>query len=330
MYCGFDIGGTKVLGMAFDYEDGAVPVSVRGRAVPVRGEIVPVAVRREISIDSGAAVIKIIEKMVGELEADCSTSFASVGVGIAGIVDREGILRYWPNNGVFNLEVRRLLQDSLGRPVVVENDATAAAWAEWRLGAGCGSRHMVLVTLGTGIGTGFVLDGRLYRGWNGFAGESGHMIVEMSGPKHGTGARGPWEYYASGSSLGRMARASAARGDFDGVIAEAGSISAIRGEHVHARVTVGDPDALSVLDEFCRYAAVGVADLVHVLDPEVVVIAGGLVEIGDPLISGIQAWTHRYVLGGDLRPRVRVVPAQLGSRAGAVGSALLAGEAGVG
>ena len=318
MYCGFDIGGTKVLGVAVGRQD---------EAESVRDTVAPVAVRSEVTIESGAAVIGVVEKMVEMLESDCSASFSAVGVGIAGIVDEEGVLRYSPNiEGVFDLEMRRRLQDSLGRPVVVENDANAATWAEWRLGAGHGSRHMLLVALGTGIGTGFVLDGRLYRGWNGFAGESGHMVVELSGPRHLTGVRGPWEYYASGPGLGRLARAAAARGDFDGIITEAGSISAIRGEHVHARITAGDPDALSVLDEFCRYVAVGVANLVHVLDPEVVVIAGGLVDIGAPLTSGIQAWTHRYVLGGKRRPRVRVVPAQLGSQAGAVGAALLARE----
>ena len=206
MYCGFDIGGTKVLGVAFDYQD---------KADPIRDEVAPVAVRREATIENGAAVIGAIENMLQGLESDCSTSFSAVGVGIAGIVDRDGVLRYSPNiEGVCDLEVRRLLQGSLGLPVVVENDATAATWAEWRLGAGRDSRHMLLVALGTGIGTGFVLDGRLCRGWNGFAGESGHMTVEMSGPMHVTGARGPWEYYASGSGLSRLARAAARTGRF--------------------------------------------------------------------------------------------------------------------
>ena len=186
---------------------------------------------------------------------------------------------------------------------------------------------MALVALGTGLGTGFVLDGRLYRGWNGFAGESGHMTIEMSGPEHVTGGHGPWEYYASGTGLGRLARQAAARGDFDGAINEAGSASSIRGEHVHALVAKGDPDALAVLHELCRYTAVGVANLVHVLDPEVVVIAGGLVDIGEPLVRGIEEWTHRLVLGGDLRRKVRVVAAQLGSQAGAIGAALLASGA---
>ena len=312
MYCGLDIGGTKVLGVAVHAGD---PVT-------------PVAVRRGATIADGDALIETIERMVAELEAECATRFSAVGVGIAGLVDSAGVLKYSPNiDGVLDLDIRRRLRADLRRPVVVENEATAAAWAESLHGAARGCRDVALVALGTGLGTGFLFDGRLYRGWNGFAGESGHMTIELSGPEHVTGARGPWEYYASGTGLGRLARQAAARGDLDRAVADAGSVGAIRGEHVHALVAAGDPDALAVLDEFCSYTAVGVANLVHVLDPEVVVIAGGLVDIGDRLVRGIETWTHRLVLGGEQRRRVQVVPAQLGSWAGAIGAALLASEA---
>ena len=312
MYCGFDIGGSKVLGVAVHPDDLAAPV----------------AVRRDETIADGDALIETIEKMVGALEADCATAFSAVGVGIAGLVDSAGVLKYSPNiDGVLDLEVRRRLRGSLRRPVIVENDATAAVWAESLHGAGRGCRHVALVALGTGIGTGFLFDGRLHRGWNGFAGESGHMTIDLSGPEHVTGARGPWEYYASGTGLGRLARQAAAGGGFTSAIAEAGSVGAVRGEHVNALVAAGDPEALAVLDEFCSYVAVGVANLVHVLDPEVVVVAGGLIDIGEPLVRGIEGWTHRLVLGGDRRRRMQVVPAQLGSEAGAIGAALLASEA---
>ena len=312
MYCGLDIGGTKVLGVAVHPSDPTTPV----------------AMRRDATTADGEALIETITRMVAALEAECGTALAAVGVGIAGLVDSDGVLKYSPNiDGVLNLDLRRRLRAEWRRPVVVENEATAAAWAESLHGAARGSRHVALVALGTGLGTGFVFDGRLYRGWNGFAGESGHMTIEMSGPEHVTGSPGPWEYYASGTGLGRLARQAAARGDFDGAIGEAGSVGAIRGEHVHALVAKGDPDALAVLDEFCRCAAVGVANLVHVLDPEVVVIAGGLIDIGEPLVRRMEAWTHRLVLGGDQRRKVRIVPARFGSRAGAIGAALLASEA---
>lgn len=313
MYCGLDIGGTKVLGIAVHPSD---PVT-------------PVALRRAPTVADSDGLVSVMREMIDGLEADCEARFSAIGVGIAGLVDSTGVLKYSPNiDGVVDLDVRRRLCTDLRRPVVVENEATAAAWAESLHGAARGCRHVVLVALGTGLGTGFVFDGRVYRGWNGFAGESGHMTIEMSGPDHVTGAPGPWEYYASGTGLGRLARHAAAGGRLDAAVEAAGSVSAIRGEHVHALVAEGDPDALAVLDEFCSYTAVGVANLVHVLDPEMVVIAGGLVDIGEPLVRGIEAWTHRLVLGGGQRRRVQVVPAQLGSRASAVGAALLAAEAG--
>ena len=313
MLCGLDIGGTKVLGVAVRPDDLTEPV----------------AVRRDATTADSEALVETITRMVAALEYECGAQFSAVGVGIAGLIDADGVLKYSPNiDGVVDLDLRRRLRSQWRRPVVVENEATAAAWAESLHGAGRGSRHVALVALGTGLGTGFVFDGRLYRGWNGFAGEAGHMTIEMSGPEHVTGGRGPWEYYASGTGLGRLARQAAAGGDLDSAIAEAGSVSAIRGEHVHALVAKGDPDALAVLDEFCRWAAVGVANLVHLLDPEVVVVAGGLIEIGEPLVRGIESWTHRLVLGGDYRRRVSVVPARFGSQAGAIGAALLASEAG--
>ena len=313
MYCGLDIGGTKVLGLAVHPDD---PVT-------------PIATRRAATIADGDALIAAMIDMITALEADCGATFSAIGVGIAGLVDSTGLLKYSPNiDGVLDLDIGRRLRTDLHRPVVVENEATAAAWAESLHGAARGSRHVVLVALGTGLGTGFVFDGRLYRGWNGFAGESGHMTIEMSGPEHVTGARGPWEYYASGTGLGRLARQAAARGDLDRAVAAAGSVNAVRGEHVHTLVSAGDPDALAVLDEFCSYTAVGVANLVHALDPEIVVIAGGLVDIGEPLVRGIEAWTHRLVLGGGQRRRVQFVAAQLGSQASAIGAALLASEAG--
>ena len=313
MYCGLDIGGTKVLGIAVHPDD---PVAV-------------VATRRAATVADGDALVSTMIEMVADLEDECSETFSALGVGIAGLVDSAGVLKYSPNiDGVIDLDLRRRLRTELRRPVVVENEATAAAWAESLHGAARGCRHVALVALGTGLGTGFVFEGRVYRGWNGFAGESGHMTIEMSGPEHVTGARGPWEYYASGTGLGRLARLAAARGDLDGAVSAAGSVDAIRGEHVHSLVAAGDPDALAVLDEFCSYTAVGVANLVHVLDPEMIVIAGGLIDIGEPLVRGIEAWTHRMVLGGEQRRRMQVVPAQLGSRASAIGAALLASEAG--
>jgi glucokinase len=130
--------------------------------------------------------------------------------------------------------------------------------------------------------------------------------------------------YASGSGLGVMTRAAATEGRLESVLNAVGSIDEISSKDLEPAVDAGDPEALAVLDDFSRLVAVGVANLVHILDLEVVVIGGGLVDLGAPLIEAIQRWTDEFVLGGDLRPRPRVVAAELGSKAGALGAALIA------
>ncbi len=206
------------------------------------------------------------------------------------------------------------------------NDATAGTWAEAKFGAGRGASDFAFVALGTGIGTGFVIDGRPVMGSNGFAGESGHMVVDVNGPTHRTGQRGPWEYFASGSALGRMGREAAESGRFDVGIDLAGSIDLITGYHVADALLRGDDDATTIFDEFCRQVAIGAANLVVILDPQRIVIGGGLTNIGEPLRGGIDRWLSEVLLGADHRPPVEVVLAELGSDASALGAGLLAAE----
>lgn len=312
MYLGLDIGGTKIFGVAVD-QDPTEPAATAHRATTADGD----------------QLLSDLVEMVAELGASAGSPAETVGVGIAGFVDRDGTLRYSPNiPGVIDYPLRRRLEDELAVAVEVENDATAAAYAEARFGAGRGSDHVALVTLGTGIGTGFVLDGILHRGWNGFSGESGHMIIEMTGEEYVTGARGPWELYASGPGLGVLVRNAVVEGRLEIVAEQVHSVNEITGEHLEPAIRAGDPDALEVLDEYTRLVAIGVANLVHILDLEVVVIGGGLVDLGAPLIDGIRKWTNEMVLRPDVRPRPRVVAAQLGSAAGALGAAHIARDRG--
>ncbi len=140
----------------------------------------------------------------------------AIGVGLPGLIDRDGVLRMGPNlPGIVDLDVEEALADVLGRPVVVDNDANCAAWAEHRLGASQGHDHALLVTLGTGIGAGIIADRRLLTGAHGMAAEPGHMIVDPAGPRCPCGQRGCWERYASGSGLGFLAREAALAGRAD-------------------------------------------------------------------------------------------------------------------
>lgn len=301
---GVDVGGTKLLAVAVDHTGSPVD---------------------EVRVPTPRGGDAIVEAIVA-LGVDAP----ALGLGVAGLVDRDGVLRVGPNlPGFTAYPFRERLADRLGIPVTVDNDATAAAWGETRVGAAAGAGDALVVALGTGIGAAHVCGGVLQRGANGFAGEAGHMVVDPRGPACPCGRRGCWERFASGSGLGRLARDAAAAGRCGAVVALAGGDpEAVRGEHVAEAARHGDREALAVLDEFAWWVAVGVANLVNVLDPEVVVIGGGLVELGDLLLDPVRTHCEELVLAPAFRPAVPVVAAALGERAGAIGAALLALDAG--
>jgi len=185
-----------------------------------------------------------------------------------------------------------------------------------------------MVTLGTGIGGGIIAGGRLERGANGFAGEVGHMVVNPNGPPCPCGHRGCWERYASGSGLGRLAREAAHAGLAPRLVQLAGGDpEAVRGEHVTAAVTEGDPAAASILRDLAWWLALGLANLANIFDPELFVVGGGLVGLGDDLFAATaDAFAGRVEAPGH-RPPIPIVPAALGERAGAIGAAALAAGA---
>lgn len=251
-----------------------------------------------------------------------------VGVGVPGLVDREGTLRFAPNlPGIEELAVARLGMEATGLDWRVDNDATAALWAEHRLGAARGADDALLVTLGTGIGGGLLAEGRLVRGAHGFAGEVGHMVVDAGGLPCPCGRRGCWERYASGSGLGRLGREAAEAGRGRRLAALAGGDPLdVRGEHVSAAAAEGDSEAAAVVGVFADWFAIGLANLVHLLDVERCVVGGGLVASGETLLEPVRRSFAERVVAPDHRPMIEIVAAELGPRAGAVGAALLAGQ----
>jgi len=308
MIVGFDVGGTNARGLLIDEASLAVVDRVRAS-----------------SAGDGPVVLQTLVDLVGELAQRNDATVDAVGLGVAGLAHRSGVVRYSPNlPELVEYPLGTELSKRLGVPVVVMNDASAGTWSEAKLGAGRGADDFSFVALGTGIGTGFVVDGRLVQGANGFAGESGHMVVDAHGPAHITGQRGPWEYFASGSALGRMGREAATAGEFDAGIELAGGIEAITGFHVADALANGDATATKIFDEFCREVARGCANLVVIFDPQRIVIGGGLTGIGEPLRRGVDDWLNDLLLGSDHRPRIEVALAELGDEAGALGAALAA------
>lgn len=308
MILGFDVGGTNARALLVDPATGAV-----------------LDRDRESSAGTGPVLLETLARMVERMRRHPDGEITVVGLGVAGLAHRSGVVHYSPNlPELVEYPLGPELAERVGLPVTVMNDATAATWAEGRLGAGRGSDDFMLITLGTGIGSGFVCGGQLVHGHNGFAGESGHMVVDANGPAHHTGQQGPWEYYASGSALGNIGRAQARVGLFPSGLSLAGSVAAITGFTVAEALRRGDTEAERIFDGFCRQVAVGLANLVMVFDPERILLGGGLTDIGQPLRDGVAGWLDRLVLGAGHRPAIEVVMAQLGDDAGALGAALWA------
>jgi glucokinase len=305
-WLGLDVGGTKILGVVLD-DAGTVVAEDR----------VPTPAGAAAILDAAAGLCLRLQELAGPA--------TGVGIGTAGLVDRGGVVRVSPNlPGVSYEPFADGLAGRLGVEVAADNDATCAAWGEFRLGAARGTRDAVVLTLGTGIGGGLITNGALVRGASGFAGEPGHMVVDPNGPPCPCGRRGCWERYGSGSGLGKLAREAAVAGLATRVVELAGGDPEdVRGEHVTAAAAEGDEQALAVMERFGWWIALGVANLVNVLDPEVVVLGGGLAAAGDLVLDPTRVAFGNLVMAANHRPRVAILVTVLGPRAGAVGAALL-------
>jgi glucokinase len=209
---------------------------------------------------------------------------------------------------------------------VVENDANAAAWGEFRFGAGADVDDLLLVTIGTGVGGGVVIDGSLYRGGFGIAAEIGHMRVVPDGRLCGCGNHGCWEMYASGRALVRGAQEEARQGSLiaKAMVERAGSIEAISGPLLTQAAHEADPFAVEQIETLGRWLGEGIATLAAILDPTVVVVGGGVSEAGDILLEPIRAAFRTNLTGRTYRPIAEIRPASLGNTAGMIGAADLA------
>ncbi len=306
---GVDVGGTKCLGVALN-SDLEVEASARR----------PTATSFE---ELSATVAAVVEELEAGVAGD-----TPVGIGLPGLVDREGRLHAAPHlddpDVEEPIEAAATLSERLRRPVLLDNDATCATVAEWRVGAGRGLNNFVLVNLGTGIGGGVVSDGAVVRGEHGFAGEFGHMLVDPNGPACSCGNRGCWETFASGRALGDLARAAAETGALDGVLsAVGGDLDQVGGEHVEDAARRGDAGAAAVLDVFARWIGVGLSALTNVFDPAAFVLGGGLAGMADVLADPIEQWLREFLYSSRRRPVPELRFAALGPAAGAIGAALL-------
>ena len=305
---GIDAGGTKLLGGVVD-----------------EGLVVHHRVHRTWRGGDRAETLDIFVEAVEEVRA-AAPDVEAVGFGIPALVEWErGVSRWSTHLPLADVPFRDLMSERLGLPVVVDNDANAALIAETRFGAARDTAHAVLVALGTGIGSGLLLDGRIYRGSRGVGAEVGHMVVDLHGPdcQGACPGRGCLEVMASGSAIGREGVAAARRAPSSALGRRLADGREITGGIVTELAHDGDEAARSVLAEIGRRLGYGLTGVVNVFNPEVIVIGGGAIAAGELGLSPARAVVLERALP-PARETVRIVPAHFGDESGMLGAALLA------
>lgn len=302
---GIDIGGTKIAGALVD-EEGNI---VRESRVPTPAK-------------NADAIVDAVVGLITELSAEHKVLGA--GVAVAGFIDAEqSEIMYAPNLSFRNEPLKAKLEAKLNIPILIENDANAAGWAEYRYGAGRGFKHMVMLTIGTGVGGAIISNSRMLRGGFGIAGELGHIRVVPGGRLCGCGAKGCIEQYGSGTALLKSAI------ELADSLEPAGSrlrelreqFGELKGEQVYQAIQEGDAGAIGLLHQLGDWLGQTIATLSAVLDPEVVVIGGGVSAAGDLLIEPIRAAFLENMPAHGFRPELQVRAAEFVNDAGVVGAA---------
>ncbi|MDQ0944101.1 MULTISPECIES: ROK family glucokinase [unclassified Streptomyces] len=305
---GVDIGGTKIAAGVVD-EEGTI----------LETHKVPTPSTPQGIVDA------ICSAVAGAGEGH---EIEAVGIGAAGYVDdKRATVLFAPNIDWRHEPLKDKVEQRVGLPVVVENDANAAAWGEYRFGAGQGHEDVICITLGTGLGGGIIIGNKLRRGRFGVAAEFGHIRVVPDGLLCGCGSQGCWEQYASGRALVRYGkqRANATPESAEILLGLGdGTVDGIEGKHISEAARQGDPVAVDSYRELARWVGAGLADLASLFDPSAFIVGGGLSDEGELVLDPIRKSFRRWLIGGRFRPHAQVVAAQLGGRAGLVGAADLA------
>jgi glucokinase len=306
---GLDIGGTKINGGVID---GNGAILARGR--------------RDTPARDASAIVEEAADLIRELSV--AHKIDAVGVACAAYINRSGSLVFFSPNLAWRDEpLKERLRSAVDLPVMIENDANAAAWGEFRFGAAVEVNDVVMLTVGTGLGGGVVVDGVLMRGAFGVAAELGHMRVVPDGLRCGCGNRGCWEQYASGRALVREARELVASGTPHAArLSElcAGDPAELSGPDVTRAATEGDPAAVELLADLGTWIGEGAASVAAILDPELIVLGGGVSDAGALLLDPAHAAFRRQLTGRGYRPEARFALARLGNDAGMIGAADLA------
>ena len=306
MYLGIDLGGINVA---------AGLVSDTGEVVSHRSVPTP---------RTPNAVADAIADHVKNLLSKTGGTVEYIGLGAPGTIDPDtGVVEYWSNLDFHHVPLASMITERTGLPVRMENDAGCAALGEYSAGAGKGSSSMVVITLGTGIGGGAVLDGRLYTGLNHAGLEVGHLVVEHKGRQCTCGRRGCFETYCSATALIRETR-KAMDSALDSLLwTLAGSKEKINGKLIFEAYGRGDAAATAAVEEFLEYLGDGVSSLVNIFQPEVFAIGGGLAGAGEAILDPVRRILNHEDYARESSKRTKLVKAKLGNDAGIIGAAML-------
>lgn len=306
-YLGIDLGGINIA-VALVSEDGRI--LARHSCPTPRGP--------EAVADAIAATVREVLSRTGETEVPY------LGLGTPGTIDPErGMVEYWSNLDFRHVPLADMLTARLGLPVLMENDANCAALGEYIAGAGRGSRSMVVITLGTGVGGGAVLNGKLYTGFNYAGMEVGHFVIERGGRPCTCGRTGCFEAYCSATALIHQARLAMERNPATLLWTLAGSPDNVDGKMIFESLAQNDETAIQLVRQFTDYLGCGVASLVNIFQPEVFCIGGGISNAGEALLGPVRAILDREDYARHNAFRTRLQRAELGNDAGIIGAALL-------
>lgn len=309
-YLGIDLGGINVAAAVVDEEG---HILSRGRLATPRGAEAVAAAMAE-------AARQAVEN------AQCGMNdITSVGIGSPGTIDPvAGVVEYWSNLDFHHVPLVDMVSERLGRPAVIENDANAAALGEYAAGAGKGCSSMVAITLGTGVGSGAVLDGKLYTGSNYAGMEAGHFVIEYNGRLCTCGRRGCFETYASATAIMKRAK-ERMEGSRESLLWKLcdGNLEKLEARTVFDAAGQNDLLARELVEEYESYLACGVTSLINIFQPEVFCVGGGVAGAGETLLAPVRAILNREDYARDSKHRTKLVLAQLGNDAGIIGAALL-------
>ena len=310
LYLGIDLGGTNISTGIVD-ENGNILVKASTPTIKGRDA--------EDILDDMAELSK---KLMNELNVT-EKDIEAIGVGLPGMIDKKKGISIYANNLKFNItNIVEEMQKRIDLPCYIENDANCAAIGENVCGVAYGNENLIYITIGTGLGAGIIINGKVFDGSFGGGGEAGHMVIVAEGEECTCGRKGCWEAYASASALRREGRIAAAKYPNSKIYDLVdGNIKLIDAKTVFDAADLGDEVAIEIIDMYIKYLAVGLVNLVNIFQPEAIIIGGGVCAQGDKLINPLKEILSKRVYGGQLKTKLCI--ATLGNDAGIVGAAML-------